>query len=61
MALADKQQFEEAIKEYKLALEYGIQYPNIYHNLGNTYAELKEYNQAESYFLKAIEESGSEG
>jgi tetratricopeptide (TPR) repeat protein len=55
MALAESEQYDEAIKEYKLALEYGIPYPNIYHNIGNTYAQQKKYSEAEIAYLKAIE------
>jgi hypothetical protein len=55
MALAENQQYDEAIKEYLLALDHGIPYPNIYHNLGNTYAEQKKFKEAESAYLKAIE------
>lgn len=59
MALAENGQNEEAIKHYNAALEYGIPYPNIYHNLGNTYLALEEYQKAEESYMEAISKDPS--
>ncbi|MCK5296392.1 MAG: tetratricopeptide repeat protein [Alphaproteobacteria bacterium] len=54
-ALQDKGLFEEAIDNYKLALEITPDISEIYNNIGNAYRSLKRYEKATMFFEKAIE------
>jgi tetratricopeptide (TPR) repeat protein len=46
--------YSEAVKYYKKAIELTPDYPFSYNNLGVIYLQTKQYEQAEEYFQKAI-------
>lgn len=45
---------EKAISEYQAALEISNLYPQIYYNLGNSYVQLNDLENAEKSFLNAL-------
>lgn len=53
VAYERKGEFKEAIKEYEAAAKKN---PLAYLYLGNVYFEMKDYERAEEYYKKAIEE-----
>jgi hypothetical protein len=55
MSYSDEKQYENALSHYQSALEYGQPYPQIYHNMGNTYLAVSDSAAAESSFKKALE------
>lgn len=55
MAYSERGLYQEALTHYQNSLEYGLPYPQIYHNMGNTYASLGDENNAEKSYLKALE------
>ncbi len=50
-----KQRFRAALEEYHLAMEYGADFPASRHNLGNLYASLGDFKEAEHHYRIAIE------
>jgi tetratricopeptide (TPR) repeat protein len=55
MAYSDQGMYQEALEHYKIGLAYGQAYPQIYHNIGNTYAALGDTANAEISYKKALE------
>lgn len=49
-----KQRFRAALEEYHLAMEYGADFPSSRHNLGNLYASLGDFKEAEHHYQTAI-------
>lgn len=47
--------FEDALAEYRLAMERTADFPQSRHNLGNLYTNLGKPDEAERHYLKAIE------
>ncbi len=57
MAFADENRHPEAIKEYKKALSLDPTVPHLYHNLGNSYEALGNFEAAENSYLLALKAS----
>jgi len=57
MAYADKKRNEEAVKEYRTAIEINDIYPQVHYNLGNTLRDLGRIEEAEKEYEIAIEMS----
>lgn len=55
MAYADNGQLQKAIELYETIITQNDIYPNIHHNLGNTYKQLARYKEAEKEYKKALE------
>lgn len=49
------QRYNEAIRDYKKAIELDPKFSKAYNNLGNMYYALQEYEEAIKHFSKAIE------
>lgn len=58
LLLAKVERFEEAIEDYKKAIEYNPENPYPYNNMGFVYKCLKDYDEAISCFLMAVERMG---
>ncbi|MEM7372080.1 MAG: tetratricopeptide repeat protein [Bacteroidota bacterium] len=52
----EKGDVQTALREFEEALEYDKTQPNIYTYLGNIYFIMGEYDQAESFFTRALEQ-----
>ena len=55
MSLAEKGNCEEAIQVYKQASILSPRTPNVYHNIANCYLSMQKPDDAEKYYLKALE------
>ena len=55
MSLAEKRNCEEAIRIYKRASVLSPRTPNLYHNIANCYVSMQKTDEAEKYYLKALE------
>jgi len=55
MSLAEKNNCEEAILIYKRASVLSPRTPNLYHNIANCYVSMQMPEEAEKYYLKALE------
>jgi len=55
MSLAEKGNCEEAIQVYKRASVFSPRTPNLYHNIANCYVSMQKPDEAEKYYLKALE------
>jgi tetratricopeptide (TPR) repeat protein len=55
LAYARSNQYEEAIKDFKKALELNPKYAGAYNNRGNVYHELKQYKKAIEDYKEALE------
>lgn len=53
--LANNNQYEEAVAEFKEALELDPEQPAVHSRLGDAYKHLEKYAEAEASFKKAIE------
>ncbi len=47
--------YKGAINDYKKAIKYGYNSPNVFNKCGNAYLSLKNYKKAIKYFNRAIE------
>lgn len=54
VAYAEKKMFEDAVREYRLALEITPESAGIYSNLGVIYFQLKDFDSAVEAFSKAL-------
>lgn len=54
-------EIEKAKEEYLKVIQLSPHIPNPYHNLGNLLLEQKQYDEAETYFLNALEVDSSFG
>lgn len=55
MSLAEKGNCVEAIQVYKRASILSPRIPNLYHNIANCYLSMQKPDEAEKYYLKALE------
>ncbi|MBI4973038.1 tetratricopeptide repeat protein [Candidatus Roizmanbacteria bacterium] len=55
MSLAEKENCVEAIQVYKRASALSPRTPNLYHNIANCYLSMQKPDEAEKYYLKALE------
>lgn len=55
IAYSEKGDLEKAIEIYKKGIKMSPQTPNFYHNIANDYASMKNFSEAEKYYLEAIE------
>lgn len=55
MSLAEKGNCEEAVRVYKQASIFSPRTPNLYHNIANCYLSMQRSDDAEKYYLKALE------
>ncbi len=60
MALADQQNHEAAINEYKTALRLEPQANGVYFRMGISQAQLKQYDDAIASYLKEKEQNGDD-
>jgi tetratricopeptide (TPR) repeat protein len=60
MALADQNNHEVAISEYKTALRLDPQAKDVYYRMGTSQAELKKYDDAIASYLKEREQGGDD-
>jgi tetratricopeptide (TPR) repeat protein len=60
MALADQQNHEGAIEEYKTALRLDPQGSGVYYRMGVSQAQLKQYDDAITSYLKEQQQSGDD-
>ena len=47
-------QYENAIEQYNLILETGLESPSVYYNLGICYYKLKEFKKSKNYFNRCL-------
>lgn len=55
MALSDAKRYDEALTQYQLAINNGTNYPQVYHNRGNVYRDLGEFEAATADYRQAIQ------
>lgn len=55
IAYSDKGDFKRAIETFEKGIAMSPKTPNFYHNIANNYQIMKNYSEAEKYYLKAIE------
>jgi membrane associated rhomboid family serine protease/Flp pilus assembly protein TadD len=60
MALADQQNHQAALEEYKTALRLDPQSNGVYYKMGISQAQLKQYDDAITSYLKEREKSGDD-
>jgi tetratricopeptide (TPR) repeat protein len=60
LVLADQQNYQGAIEEFKKAAASGTQISGINYEMGNAYAKLKMYDDAISSYLKSKERDGDD-
>ena len=60
IALADQQNYDGAISEYKAALQIDSKADGVYYRLGISQAQLKKYDDAIASYLKERENNGDD-
>ena len=60
LVLADQQNYQGAIEEFKKAAASGARISGIYYEMGNAYARLKMYDDAIASYLKEKERDGDD-
>ncbi|HYM78681.1 MAG TPA: rhomboid family intramembrane serine protease [Candidatus Dormibacteraeota bacterium] len=60
LVLADQQNYQGAIEEFKKTVAAGTQISGVYYEMGNAYAKLKMYDDAIASYLKSKEKDGDD-
>jgi tetratricopeptide (TPR) repeat protein len=55
IAYSEQGDIKSAIETYKRGIKLSPKTPNFYHNIANDYVTMKNFTEAEKYYLKAIE------
>jgi tetratricopeptide (TPR) repeat protein len=54
MAYSDRGDDESALEQYRIVISHATGYPQTFHNVGEIFLRRKQFDQAKSYYEKAI-------